>query len=88
MSASVRNTVLSLIAEQAFLDPSEIRLDALPEELGLDSLSMVEAIFTIEEAFDISIPFDTQTAEGASNQKNIGALLAQIEALVGEKAEI
>ena len=36
----------------------EVRMDATLEDLGIDSLGLVEAIFAIEEAFDIQVPFN------------------------------
>ena len=55
---TVRDRIIAIIAEQAMLDPSEITLEATPADLGIDSLGLVESIFAIEEAFDISIPFN------------------------------
>ncbi len=54
--------VIAIIAEQAMLRPDEVKLDASPEDLGLDSLALVEIVFAIEEAFDISIPFNANEA--------------------------
>ncbi|MBI1172760.1 acyl carrier protein [bacterium] len=78
-----RDQILQILAAQARLSPAEMRLDARPEDLGLDSLGLVEAIFAMEEAFDITIPFNAQEP-GASgfDTATIGALVAAIEALV------
>ena len=35
------------------------------EALGLDSLGLVEAIFALEEAFGISVPFNANEPDGA-----------------------
>ncbi len=58
MSDDVTRKVIEIIAEQAVLKPEEVRLDATPEELGVDSLGLVETVFAIEEAFDVSVPFN------------------------------
>ena len=58
MSISVQDKVLSIIAEQAMLDISDISLNMSVEDLGLDSLGLVEAIFSIEEFFSINVPFN------------------------------
>ena len=80
---SPRERILQILAAQALLTPSDLRLEARPEELGLDSLGLVEAIFAMEEAFDISIPFNAQ-APGSSgfDTSTIGSVVAAIEALV------
>jgi len=50
--------VIAILAKQLLLAPAEIAPDAEIEELGLDSLGKVEAIFALEERFGISIPFN------------------------------
>jgi acyl carrier protein len=50
--------VIEIIAEQAVLEPQDVGLDSTLESLGIDSLGLVESIFAIEEAFDITVPFN------------------------------
>ena len=83
----VHDKVIAIIAEQAMLDPSEITLEATPADLGIDSLGLVESIFAIEEAFDISIPFNANEPEKSEfDISNMGAIIAAVEALVAAKA--
>ena len=60
---SVRDKVVAILAEQAVLDPAEVRPDATLADLGIDCLGLVEAIFAIEEAFDIQVPFNANDPE-------------------------
>ncbi|KGJ08896.1 acyl carrier protein [Paracoccus sphaerophysae] len=84
---SVRDRIVAIIAEQAMLDPSEISVEATPADLGIDSLGLVESIFAIEEAFDISIPFNANEPEKSDfDISNMGAIIAAVEKLVAEKA--
>ncbi|KGJ15269.1 acyl carrier protein [Paracoccus panacisoli] len=84
---TVRDRIIAIIAEQAMLDPSEITLEATPADLGIDSLGLVESIFAIEEAFDISIPFNANEPEKSEfDISNMGAIIAAVEALVAAKA--
>ena len=86
-SLSVRDRIVAIIAEQAMLDPSEISVEATPADLGIDSLGLVESIFAIEEAFDISIPFNANEPEKSDfDISNMGAIIAAVEKLVAEKA--
>lgn len=39
-----------------------LRADRMLSDLGLDSVTMVEIVFAIEERFDIAIPLETETA--------------------------
>jgi len=51
----VKDKVIAIIAEQAVLEPSDVTMDSSLEDLGIDSLGLVESIFAIEEAFDITV---------------------------------
>ena len=79
----IRDRILQILAAQALMDPSDMRLDAKPEDMGLDSLGLVESIFALEEEFDISIPFNAQDpAANSFDTSTIGAVVAAVEALV------
>ena len=56
--AEVEDAVIAILAKQLLLSPGEIASDARVDDLGLDSLGKVEAIFALEERFDISVPFN------------------------------
>lgn len=84
---SVRDRIVAIIAEQAMLDPSEISVEATPADLGIDSLGLVESIFAIEEAFDISIPFNANEPEKSDfDVSTMGSIVAAVEKLVVAKA--
>ena len=87
MSKSVQDRVIAIVAEQAMLDPDEITLGSTPAELGIDSLGLVESIFAIEEAFDISIPFNANEPDKSDfDISNMGTIMAAVERLVAQKA--
>lgn len=55
----VQKRVIELIAEQLERDPSEITPEmSFADDLGADSLDLVELIMTVEEEFNIEIPDD------------------------------
>ena len=83
---NVRDRIIQIIAEQAMLDPSELKLDMSPQDIGIDSLGLVESIFAIEEAFDISVPFNANEPEKSDfDISSLGAIVAAVEKLVAEK---
>lgn len=87
MAQDVREKVIEIIAEQAFLEPSEVTDDKTLEDLGVDSLSLVESIFAIEEAFDISVPFNANAPEdSAFDISSVAAIVAAVQTLVDAKA--
>lgn len=84
---SVQDKVIAIIAEQAVLEPSDVGLDSTLESLGIDSLGLVESIFAIEEAFDISVPFNANEPEASDfDIYSVGAIIAGIERLIAEQA--
>lgn len=86
MTQDVRSRIIAIIAEQAMLNPSDVSLDATPADLGIDSLGLVESIFAIEEAFDISIPFNANEPEKSDfDISTMGAIVAAVEKLVADK---
>ena len=55
---NIEEKVLELVGKQTGIDPKQIPLDRKFEDLNLDSVAIVELVFSVEEAFDISIPFE------------------------------
>jgi acyl carrier protein len=55
------------------------------DELGLDSLGVVELTFVIEEKFDVEIPFN---ANFDIKAKTVGDLIKAVEALVAAKVSL
>ena len=55
---SVTDKIFEIIAEQAVLETSDVTLESTLEDLGIDSLGLVESILAIEEEFDITVPFN------------------------------
>ena len=86
MPDAVREQVIAIIAEQAVLDVSDVKMESTLEELGIDSLGLVEAIFAIEEAFDISVPFNAnEPTESEFDISSVAAIVRAVEQLVAEQ---
>ncbi len=86
MTESVKDRVVRIIAEQAVLDVSDVRLDSTLEELGIDSLGLVESIFAIEEAFDVQVPFNANDPQASGfDISSVAAIVAAVEGLVASK---
>ncbi|MCE6962172.1 acyl carrier protein [Cereibacter sphaeroides] len=87
MAESVQEKVIAIIAEQAVLEPSDVKMDATLEDLGIDSLGLVESIFAIEEAFDISVPFNAnEPQQSGFDISSVAAIVAAVECLVASRA--
>ncbi len=84
---SIREKVIAIIAEQAVLEPADVTMDSTLEDLGIDSLGLVESIFAIEEEFDLSIPFNAnEPTQSDFDISNVGAIIAGIEKLVADQS--
>jgi len=79
-------TILAIIADKAVLNPCALSPDMALADLGVDSLSMVEAIFAMEEAFDIAIPFAAQDGAAGFDTSTLAAIIAGVERLIAQKA--
>ena len=55
---NIEEKVLELVGKQTGIDPKQIPLDRKFEDLNLDSVAIVELVFSLEETFDIAIPFE------------------------------
>ena len=87
MSITVKDKVLNIIAEQAMLETSDISLNMSVEDLGLDSLGLVEAIFSIEETFSVNVPFNANDPTASDfDISSVGAIIKAIDKLVMEKS--
>ena len=64
-----------IIAEQLSVEQDEISLDSnIQDDLGADSLDVVDLITTIEDEFDLSIP-----DEAVEEIKTVGDIVNYIE---------
>jgi acyl carrier protein len=78
---NIAEKVISIIAMQAVLEPSDVKPEHTLADLGIDSLGLVESIFAIEEEFDISVPFNAN--DQTSSEFDISSVAAIIKAVEG-----
>ncbi len=98
MPPNVTDRVIAIIAEQAVLDVSDVTAASRLDSLGIDSLGLVEAIFAIEEAFDIQVPFNAnqpaqsananQAAQSAFDISTVASIVAGVEALIAARIPV
>ena len=64
-----------IIAEQLSVDADEVTMDSnIQDDLGADSLDIVDLITTIEDEFDLSIP-----DEAVEDIKTVGDIVNYVE---------
>ena len=80
--SAIATQIRTALAQHIKRDASKVRAqDNLREDLGLDSLAMLELVFKIEEAFDLEIP-----DEDLSTVTTVGDVIAYVEMRLGPRA--
>ena len=80
---AVEERVKSIIVEQLGVDEDEVTLEAsFTDDLGADSLDIVELVMELEEEFDIQIPDDQ-----AEKIKTVGEAIDYIEKAIKDKGQ-
>ena len=76
----VFDKIREIIVEQLDVDEDKVTADAnITEDLGADSLDVVDLVMSIEESFDLEIP-----DEEVENIKTVGDIVKFIEAKTEE----
>lgn len=85
--AEIETAVIAILAKLLLLSPGEVAPDARIDDLGLDSLGKVEAIFALEERFDISVPFNANEPDQPDfDFSTVGSIVRGVEDLIAQKA--
>ena len=85
MAENVESQVIAIIAEQAMIDATEVKLEDTLESLGVDSLGLVETVFAIEESFDIQVPFNANEPNDKSfDISSVQSIVNAVNALIKE----
>ena len=87
MNDAIARQVLEIIADQTSLDADSISAGSTLEELGIDSLGIVEAIFAIEERFDVQVPFNANDpSEGEFDLSSVDSIVCAVRGLVHQSS--
>ncbi len=79
----VADGVIEIIAGKARKKTGPIALSDRLEDLGLESLDVLELTFAIEEKFNIEIPFNANTQLEFTT---VGELIKTVEGFVAQKS--
>lgn len=86
LEQTVDDRILDILAEQAMIDRSGIFLTSTLDDLGIDSVGLVEVIFSIEESFDITVPFNANEAgSGEFDISSVGGMISAVRGLVSNQ---
>ena len=78
---SVEKRVMEIVCDQLHVDKEKVKRDTkFIEDIGADSLDIVELVMEFEEEFDITIPDDQ-----AEKIKTVGEAIDHIDAELARK---
>lgn len=67
--------IVQLLAQALEMDPAAVQLDAGLADVGINSLQLVEVVFTLEEHYGIAIPYN-------ANDPGIGSVAALLDKVI------
>lgn len=83
---SISAKVTKILADQALLDVEDVKQTDTLEDLGIDSLGVVEVIFGIEEEFGVSVPFNANDPQASDfDISSVAAIVAAVEQLIQQQ---
>ena len=78
MTRPTFDAISAVLAEKFKVDPARIDPATTLEQLGLDSLALMEFVFAVEDRFDVRIP------EERLDPRQAGVTLEQLARLIDE----
>ena len=78
MNSSTFDAISAVLVEQFKVEASAIEPQVALDQLGLDSLALMEFVFAVEDRFDVRIP------EDRLDPRQAGVTLAQLAVLLDE----
>jgi len=78
MQSSTFAAISSVLVESFHVDAAAVSAQTPLDQLGLDSLALMEFVFAVEDRFDVRIP------EDRLDPRQAGVTLAQLATLIDE----
>ena len=78
---SVAAETIAIIAERLSIEKRNLQLTDRLDDLGINSLSVIEIIFDLEEKFDVSIPYNSNDL--TPEFQTVGDIVDALKRLMG-----
>lgn len=75
----LEQSIAKLLAEKANIDPALLESSSTMDDFAVPSIAQLEALFAIEEAYDVYLPDDRE------KHYTLGELAATVQRLLDEK---
>lgn len=76
-------SVQKILKENLDISPDAVKLSTTLEDLAIDSLSLIEVMFAVEETFKINVP--DAPAATQTGMKTVSDLVGYIDHLIAEQ---
>lgn len=80
----VLNEVKQVIGKQARVPIDQLTADTRLEDIGIESIDVIEIVFALEEKFGVTLPFNANEA-AVSEFETIGKVANAVKTVVAEK---
>jgi acyl carrier protein len=78
--------IIDIIADRARIDQANVGRDTTLEDLGIESLELIEIFFELEDRFDVSLPFDIDRPGAGDNPPTtVGGVVETVEQLAVQR---
>jgi acyl carrier protein len=81
----IEEAVLDILTEHARVGREGLAINTSLEDAGIDSLAVVEIVFTLEEQFDIQVPQADDVSKMFDDFKKVGDVVEIVRRLVEQK---
>jgi acyl carrier protein len=78
---AITEEVMQIISRELKIPLERLTPDTALQDLGVESLDLIEIIFALEEKFDINIPYDANEAAVAGNADSSRDGLGKLETI-------
>jgi acyl carrier protein len=83
-SMTTLQSVQAILKANFDLAPAVLQPEAKLEDLAIDSLSVIEVMFAVEDEFKVTVPSEPATLH--TQMKTIGDLVAYVDKLIAEQS--
>ena len=84
----IEKKIVEIVSEQTMIESAQVTLDSTPDELGIDSLGLVEIVFAIEETFNISVPYNANDPSTSDfDLSSVRSVADAVKKLIAEQAD-
>ncbi|WP_076419559.1 acyl carrier protein [Colwellia sp. UCD-KL20] len=87
VSSFTKAKIIDIVSEYTTEDLKQVSHSDSLDSIGIDSLSLVEIIFDLEEAFDINIPSEDELEQQGFNLSSLDDVVTLVENLVQQNIQ-